>query len=391
MMPESRLKNTQQSRPSGEDIQPESSAAGPVPEPQPEIRIGKALVPAEVDGRDSTVMLFTMSLGEESIYLAPQKTWSQLDVYKWRVQGKLPGTPAGLEITLDYVKVGGETVSISEPEGAEKLERVFAKWMASEKEASELAKEKARTSARPLDAAPQEEDQIRFQVEMDKNGQPRIRCLEGKDMVADVALTVPGLTSLITQGFMRKPGSWKIGALRNWIELDGELFKFQSGKNETARLEQALNQRYAPIADPDGAPDVQVFENAASTTGFDIQFPTLATGLAENRRRHLDPEAMELLSDPHRSRVLRKGIVVKLTPPNFLFKQQLPDGGERPLEPGPEATVSVVGNDGVQKWIDLSEPVSHIGLGQAELTAIFNHPAINRRAKLAQQAQAPAG
>jgi hypothetical protein len=34
--------------------------------------------------------------------------------------------------------------------------------------------------------------------------------------------------------------------------------------------------------------------------------------------------------------------------------------------------------------IDLSQPVSLLNLGAKELSAIFNHPAVNRRARLAQ-------
>ena len=58
-----------------------------------------------------------MTLGGETIELLPLRNWSQLDVYKWGPRGKLPGTPAGLEITFDHVKVTGETVLISDPEG----------------------------------------------------------------------------------------------------------------------------------------------------------------------------------------------------------------------------------------------------------------------------------
>src|SRR5262245_13750853 len=90
----------------------------------------------------------------------------------------------------------------------------------------------------------EEEEPFRFQVVMDKVGQPLMRCLDGKETVAEVALTVPGMNRLIGQGLMRKPGSWKVGALRNWVELEGEMFKFQGGSHDASQLEAVLNERY---------------------------------------------------------------------------------------------------------------------------------------------------
>ena len=350
----------------------------PAPQSAREITIGKARVPAELNGRPTTVEIFIMTLGGESIYLAPLKTWSQLDVYKWRVQGKLPATPAGLEVAADHVKVAGATVYTNEPDGCEKLERAFNDWLALERQTLETAKQKAQPPPppHPVTTAPQGES-FRFQVELDKTGQPHIRCFEGKDEAANVAVTVPGLNSLFTQGLMRRPAAWKIGALRDWLELDGTLLELKNGNSALTELERILNERYLPNTEADGG-DVKVFLNPASSSGYDIQFPATANGLAEDKRRHLDVEAMELLSDPQRCRVLRKGIIVKLVPPNFLFLEKTSDGGERHLDPGPENTLCVAGEDGQVKRLDLSQPVSHLGFGVTELAALFNHPSINR-------------
>ena len=355
--------------------------------PQPVIRIGSVLVPAEVGGRLSTAPIFTMTLGDETIHLLPLKTWSQLDIFKWRVQGKLPATPAGLEIAADHVKLAGETIWTTDPDGCERLERLFNQWLALEREALEVAAQKAQAPEPVARPEPAPAEPLRIRVERDKTGQPHILCLEGKDTAANVALTVPGLTSLFAQGLMRQPAAWKIGALRDWIELDGQVFRFQNGGEDLQKLERVLNERYLPASDPDSAPDVQVFLNPASSSGFDIQFPAADLGLAENRRRHLDAQAMEVLSDPQRCRVLRKGIVVKLAPPHLVFKQRTPNGGEQELPASRATTVEVVGADGRRKAIDLSQPVSHFGLGVSELMAIFNHPAINRRASRSQSAE----
>jgi hypothetical protein len=357
-----------------------SAATG---QPQPEIRIGKCCVPAEVEGQMTELELFTMTLGEEAIYLLPLRTWSQLDVHKWRAQGKLPGTPPGLDIALNQVKMGGECVALNDPEGCQKLEAAFNGWLALERQALEEARKKAEPASEPA-ASSTEPEALRFQVDLDKTGQPHIRCLEGKETVGDVACNGPGITSLLNEGLMRKPANWKVGALRDWVELDGKMFRLKEGKEGLAAFERTLNERYHPGEDGQGQ-HVKVFPNPASTTGFDIQFPAIDNGLIENRRRHLDPDAMQLLSDPHRCRVLRRGLLVKFTPPTFHFKQQTPDGGESDLDPTPENTVWVRGKDRQQRLIDLSQPFSHLGLDATGLAAIFNHPSLCRRVRRPQE------
>src|SRR5690242_2133122 len=209
---------------SGATNVPEKGGSRPAneQEQQSRISIGKTLVSSE----SGPAEVFTMSLGSETIALLPLKTWSQLDTFKWRVQGKLPSTPAGLEITADHVKVAGETVAVRDPEGSSKLEKAFNDWLVLELEQLELAKQKAKSSTEQVPGLPGDEP-FRFKVELDKAGQAHIHCVEGKETVADVALTVPGLNSLIGQGLMRKPRTWKIGALRDWVELEGVVFRFR--------------------------------------------------------------------------------------------------------------------------------------------------------------------
>ena len=69
------------------------ASAPPQPGQQSEITVGTTVV-ATGDGKAAEV--FTMTLGGETIELLPLRNWSQLDVYKWRARGKVPGTPAGL-------------------------------------------------------------------------------------------------------------------------------------------------------------------------------------------------------------------------------------------------------------------------------------------------------
>jgi hypothetical protein len=75
----------------------------------PEIKVGKSVV-ASTSGAQTNLEVFTLSLGGETIPLVPLKNWTQLDLYKWTVRGKIPGTPPGLEVAPDHVKLAGEIV-----------------------------------------------------------------------------------------------------------------------------------------------------------------------------------------------------------------------------------------------------------------------------------------
>ncbi len=365
------------------------AASGPLsPAPPgaagPEIRVGKSTTLLDQDGK--TVDIFTLSIGSETIHLLPLKTWAQLDLYKWRVRGKLPATPAGLEITPDHVKISGETVRTDDPEGCGKLESIINHWLALERETLALARKKAaaKPAASTLEITPAPESvALHFQVQHDKEGQVHITCFQGKEPLALIGLNPAGFSSLVSQGFMRKPHRLQVGALHDWVELDGTLYSFEKGNSDAAKLEKALNEHYLPASGLGQGKDVVVFANAASSTGFDIQFPVTVAGVRDQRKRPLNEESLEILQDPERCGLLHKSLVVKLSRPNLIFKQKTLDGGEQYLARGAETLVTVGSEDGTQKTIDLSQPVNYLHLGPIELTAIFNHPAINRHVRSA--------
>jgi len=210
--------------------------------------------------------------------------------------------------------------------------------------------------------------------------------------LASIGLNLPGFNSLADQGFLRKPRSLKVGVLHDWVELDGVLYSFENGKNDAIALERVLNDRYLSNLALGQGKDVVVFANAASSTGFDIQFTALLGGVPDNRRRPLNEDTLELLQDPTRCGLLHNGLVVKLTRPTLIFKQKTPDGGERYLEKNAANAVFVKGDTGPEKVIDLSQPVNYLRLSAVELTAVFNHPAINKLGKLpASSASGPHG
>ncbi len=359
--------------------------------PGPEITVGKRW--ANVAGKE--IEVFTMHLGSETIDLLPLKTWAQLDLYKWRVRGVLPGTPAGLEIGFDHAKLMGHTVVPTDPEACAKLEKLFSEWLAMEKESLAAAKRKVQlkaTNAAAQRLAPSpEESAIRFRVALDKESQVHVQCVKGKEILATIGLNVPGFQSLINQGWMRKPHSLKTGALHDWVELDGTLYSFEKGSDSSVQLAQALNEAYLPAATLGKAKEVVVYSNAASPTGFDIQFPAKVGGVMDNRRRPLGEESLALLQDEDHCGLVRKGRVIKVSRPYFIFKQKTADGGESYLEKCAENLVKLCDDDGGEKLIDLAQPLNYMHLSAVELTAVFNHPAINRHADAAppEPAQAP--
>jgi hypothetical protein len=172
--------------------------------------------------------------------------------------------------------------------------------------------------------------------------------------------------------------------------MDGELFRFDDTSDGAAAFERALNERYVSEDATSSVQNVMVYSNAASPTGFDLQFPACPHGFAENRRRHLNEETIQILQDTERCRVLRKGIIVVLAPPNLVFKRRHGDLSETHLPAVPSSIVSVRGEDGQVRTIDLSQPVDLLHLTAPDLAAVFNHPAINRRSALASAASSRA-
>ena len=347
----------------------------------PEIRVAKHHILSLVGGKQTEFAVFTLSFGEETIELLPFKTWNQLDRFKWTARGRLPGEPPGLEVAIDHVRLTGKSVTTSDPTGCDKLERILADWLATEKETLEKARGKPRQGwAAPTAPSAPADTHIRYHVEVDKRGQVHIHCLRGKETLATIGLAPAGFNSLCQQGLMRKIHKLAAGVLHDWIELDGELFGFEKGRHDDARLEQVLNERYAPANEASGANEISVLLNPASPTGFDLQFPVHVAGVRGVHRYHLSDEALELLHDPIHCGLLQPRLMVRLTPPYLTFKQKTDDGGEQHLRVCPETTLHLQDDEGTPKTIDLSQSLYFTRLSPHELTAVFNHPAINRHA-----------
>jgi hypothetical protein len=376
----------------GEDLRLQSASSGLLPADghtaslPTKLKVGKTFSFIAKSNLDSGQDVFTLTLGGETIELLPLKCWNQLDHYKWTVRGQLPGEPAGLEIGLDHVKISGQSVSISDAAGSAKLERLFNEWLQLERGTQQMARNKANWHPPVAGSEPATQPKHlgpRFHVEMDKRGQVHIHCAQGRNIEATIGLTVAGFNSLCQQGLMRKPRRLDIGALHDWLELDGELFSFEKGRDDSARLEQLLNERYVPEGPVGAGLEIVIYQNAASPSGFDIQFPVIVAGVPHSQRHHLNDHALELLQDPHRCGLLCSEIIAKLIPPNLVFKRKTADGGEQYLARSPENIVTLPEDVGGLKTLDLSQPLNLLRLNATELRAVFGHPAVNRQAKTA--------
>ena len=347
----------------------------------PEVKIGRTIAAFDFGSKTSTVEVFTMTLGEETIELLPQKNWAQLDRYKWTAQGKLPGQPSGLEIGLDNVHFAGKTLSPRDAEACAKLQQLLNDWLVLERETARKKACGQVSGTAPEPPAQPDPAALRFRVEVDKRGQVHVHCVQDKQILASIGLSTAGFNSLFQQGFMRKAREVHTGVLHDWVELDGDLCSFENGKNDAARLEQILNERYLPSGTFSRGKEVLVLVNAASSTGFDIQFPATVGGVSGSHRHHLDEQSLELLQDKQRCGLLHDEIIIKAIAPNLVFKWRTPEGGEQYLAPHPDNLVIFTDDDGKQTRIDLSQPVNFLHLRAPELTAVFNHPSISRYSK----------
>src|SRR5437667_96553 len=82
---------------------------------------------------------------------------------------------------------------------------------------------------------------VRFKVRLDRLGHLMVECLRGAERVET---GLRGLSMLVQNGLMLKPGSVHLDPLQRGIQLDG--MRFESSEAGARQLEEALNSKYAP-------------------------------------------------------------------------------------------------------------------------------------------------
>ncbi len=292
---------------------------------------------------------FTLSFDNEMVTLEPGKTWIQLDHYKWVVRGLIEA-PQNFHVHPDgSVEIYAEKIGIADPEGAAKLEQQINK-----RHAPAAAHKSAVAAMSPSAAAPTKSGKPEFLVRLDHWGHMVISWGHGLDR-EETGLR--GLPTLIANGLIRKPASFHVDPLQRGVEIDG--VNYECSDAGAKRLEVALNSRYVITRRSDKGVAIEIKENHAASTGFDIHFTIHRAGVPLEVRGHLSQENLDILQDPAKCDLLHPGIHLLLAPPNLLFRRRRPDMGEEKISELPDINI--------------------LHCNAAQLQQALNHPMICRR------------
>lgn len=298
---------------------------------------------------DKGERVFALSLDKESITLDPGTTWAHADRYKWVVRGLIE-EPQMLHVFPDgSLEINSEKIHITDPAATAKLEHQINKrhppvGSHAATPASPLAVKAASTLAADL---------RRFRVKLDHFGHLMIEWGHGTDR-EETGLR--GVASLITNGRIRKPEHYRVDPMQRSIEIDG--VTYECNEAGARKLEAALNSYYAPRAEERQAAAIEVKENLAASTGFDLRFRITHAGVTHDIKGHLTQELLDQLQDPAKSDLIQPGIHLLLSPPNLLIRRRRPDMGEDKIPELPD--------------------VNLLKLTSVQLQQIFNHPLIRR-------------
>jgi hypothetical protein len=274
-------------------------------------------------------LYFTLIRGNESITLEPGSTWAQTDQFKWVMRGCLE-EPHSYHVQPDgTVEMNGRRIRLLEPKAEEKLLAEITRRQAPTLSPSTAARSTGGPGGNA--SGPTGTVRVRFKVRLDRLGHLMIDCVHGTE---HLETSLRGLQGLVHNGFMLPPKSLHIEPLQKHIEIDGAVFEADEGG--ARRLEETLNERYAAVLSAEREGAIEVKENEAAATGFDIHFSFVRAGARFDVRGHLDQERLELLNDPQHCDLLNPGIVIRLSPPLLVVRKRQPDGGEHPLPQFPD-------------------------------------------------------
>ena len=276
-------------------------------------------------------LVYKLSLGNEVVALDPGKTWMQVDHNKWVMRGLIEA-PQRFHVSPEgNVEINAVQISIADPEGPAKLEHEICKRHDSTA-AHKAAAVTAAPSTSPTAAA--SPDPRRFRVKLDHWGHILIEWGHGLDREET---SLRGLGTLITAGMIRKPNRYHVDALQRGIEMDDEFYECNAVGAQ--RLEEALNTRYAVLAETGKAVAIEIKENRAASTGLDIHFSILRAGVPFEIKGHLTQENLDLLQDHTRCDLLQPGLHLLLTPPYLLFRRRRADLGEDKIPELPDVNL----------------------------------------------------
>jgi len=297
--------------------------------------------------------VFTLNHGGESVTLDPGKPWVKADEHKWVTRGLIEAPQSFHVLPGSTVEINGEKITLEDPEGLAKLEHEINK-----SHTAPIPPKPPPPSGLVSAAAPQETTgpaKAHFVVKLDHLGHVMIECTRGAERMET---GLRGLSQLVANGLMLKPKDLHVDPLQRAVELDG--VRFECTEAGARALQETLNARYASVLKAGDEHTIDIKENAASPTGFDIAFVTLHAGVRNEVRGHLSQEKLDRLQDPARSDLLRPGVLLRLSPPFLLIRQRRPDGGEERIAEVPD--------------------VQYLRATAPQLQQVFNHPLVRRTA-----------
>lgn len=297
---------------------------------------------------------FSLTLGTETIHLDPGKSWIKVDVFKWVTRGLIEA-PQSFHVTgSGEVDINGEHIRPQDPDSAHRLEQEINKHHPAVSP-TRLASPKLTAPGPTAPGGAGQGGRVQFRVHLDMMSHLVVEARRGQERVET---GLRGIQSLIQHGLMIKPGVLHVDPLQRAVEIDGH--RFECNAAGARELEHALNQGYAPRMEEHKDQLIEVHDNSASPTGFDLGFPGLQAGTRIRVEGHLSQERLEILTDTHRCELLRPGVVLKISPPRLLFRRRRTDGGE----------------EGIPELPDLD----YMRCTAEQLQTALNHPIIRRRA-----------
>lgn len=298
-------------------------------------------------GMDSLV--FKLTLGNEMVALDPGKTWAQVDHYKWVARGLIEA-PQSFQVAADgSVRINSAQIKITDPEGSSKLEHEISK-----RHEGTVAHKGSPLATLPHPAAVKADPAApRFRVRLDHWGHMLIEWGHG---VEREETGLRGLAALFANGLLRKPERFHVDAMQRGVEMDEAWY--ECSEPGAKALEVALNTRYAVGERIGKSMAIEIKENRAASTGFDIHFTIVRAGIPFDIKGHLTQENLDLLQDQARCDLLQPGIHLLLSPPYLLFRKRRPDLGEDKIPELPD--------------------VNLLRINATQLQALLNHPGIRR-------------
>jgi hypothetical protein len=134
---------------------------------------------------------------------------------------------------------------------------------------------------------------------------------------------------MIQSGLMVKPQQLHVDPLQRGLDIDG--VHYPCTEEGAQQLTEALNTRYAPAPSGEAPHMIEVRENPASPTGYDLHFTMLQGGVRVPVKGHLSQAKLDVLQDPVRCGLLKPGVLLRLSPPFLLIRRRRPDGGEESM------------------------------------------------------------